>query len=271
MNGSLLESAISEQLFCNKGMNPSSAECYGISTASGLQRAAAQGQKIYQIDANNKDQLKNITMSGADMIDDINKTINSGGYVMLPERAVDGVRRTAIYVYMTSILTGTVWEISGGLNGGFFGKLNMIKNFFATTSISSCDGNNTSGETSDHLCKGILNVLADQIISPMFKIARKFLGILEATLGFNDRMDRYADYCGHFTPIVALIVTAILWDIAIYMGAVLAAATATVVFAIAAAVFLGVFIEMLGRFLDDLVIYICSGARNSRIRIKPNV
>ncbi len=40
------------------------------------------------------------------MIDDINKTINSGGYVIVPEKAVDGVGKDAIYVYMTSSPAG---------------------------------------------------------------------------------------------------------------------------------------------------------------------
>ncbi len=78
MNGSVLESAISEQLFCNDTVNPNNKPCYGISTVSGLQRAAAQGQKIYQINSKNKDQLKNIVMSDQTMADDINTAINSG-------------------------------------------------------------------------------------------------------------------------------------------------------------------------------------------------
>lgn len=121
MNGSILESTISEQLFCNKAINPNSNPCYGISTVSGLQKAAAQGQKIYQINRDNKDQLSNITMSDENMANDINTAINGGGYVIVPERAVDGTGKDAIYVYMTYTGNGNqYWKISGGLNGGYF-------------------------------------------------------------------------------------------------------------------------------------------------------
>ncbi|MPV86163.1 hypothetical protein [Ostreibacterium oceani] len=128
MNTSLLESAISEQLFCNEEVNPDNEECYGISTVSGLQRAAAQGQKIYQIDKNNRDQLANVRMSDENMADDINRAINSGGYVIVPEKAVDGVGRDAIYVYMTyNGQTGNQsWKISGGLNGAIFTIISYI-------------------------------------------------------------------------------------------------------------------------------------------------
>ncbi len=55
------------------------------------------------------------------MADDINTAINSGGYVIVPEKAVDGVGKDAIYVYMTYNSNGNqAWKISGGLNGGFF-------------------------------------------------------------------------------------------------------------------------------------------------------
>ncbi len=104
MNSSILESAISEQLFCNEQVNPNNEPCYGISTVSGLQRAAQQGQKIYQISQKNRAQLSNIAMSD-------------------PEKAVDGTGRNAIYVYMTyNGQTGhQSWKISGGLNGGYMG------------------------------------------------------------------------------------------------------------------------------------------------------
>ncbi|MPV86161.1 hypothetical protein [Ostreibacterium oceani] len=130
MNSSLLESASSEQLFCNEEVNPDNNECYGISTVSGLQRAAAQGQKIYQIDQNNREQLANIRTSDENMANDIQKAINSGGYVIVPEKAVDGVGRSAIYVYMThNAQTGNQsWKISGGLNGGDF-QLDQDLNF----------------------------------------------------------------------------------------------------------------------------------------------
>ncbi|WP_218110561.1 transglutaminase-like domain-containing protein [Ostreibacterium oceani] len=128
MNSSLLESAISEQLFCNEEVNPDNNECYGISTVSGLQRAAAQGQKIYQIDKNNREQLANVRMSDENMADDINRAISSGGYAIVPEKAVDGVGRSAIYVYMTyNGQTGNQsWKISGGLNGGDFHLQNAL-------------------------------------------------------------------------------------------------------------------------------------------------
>ncbi len=55
------------------------------------------------------------------MADDINTAINSGGYVIVPEKAVDGAGKDAIYVYMTYNSNGNqAWKISGGLNGGFF-------------------------------------------------------------------------------------------------------------------------------------------------------
>ncbi len=114
-----MESAISEQLFCNEQVNPNNEPCYGISTVSGLQRAAQQGQKIYQINQNNRAQLSNIAISDDNMANDINTAINSGGYVIVPEKAVKGTGRDAIYVYMTyNGQTGyQSWKISGGLNG----------------------------------------------------------------------------------------------------------------------------------------------------------
>ncbi len=123
MNSSVLESAISEQLFCNEQVNPNNEPCYGISTVSGLQMAAQQGQKIYQINQNNRTQLSNIAISDDNMANDINTAINSGGYVIVPEKAVDGTGKDAIYVYMTyNGQTGNQsWKISGGLNGGILG------------------------------------------------------------------------------------------------------------------------------------------------------
>ncbi len=52
------------------------------------------------------------------MADDINTAINSGGYVIVPEKAVDGIGKDAIYVYMTYNSNGNqAWKIAGGLNG----------------------------------------------------------------------------------------------------------------------------------------------------------
>ncbi len=54
------------------------------------------------------------------MADDINTAINSGGYVIVPEKAVDGTGKDAIYVYMTYNSNGNqAWKIAGGLNGGW--------------------------------------------------------------------------------------------------------------------------------------------------------
>ncbi len=125
---SYLESAISEQLFCNKELNPNVKPCGGISTVSGLALAQQQGQKIYTITQQNKSQLKNVIMSSEEMSNEINQAINSGGVVMLPEHAVSGSGRDAIYVYyVQNPATGfTSWKISGGLNGGILSLLSDV-------------------------------------------------------------------------------------------------------------------------------------------------
>ncbi len=66
-------------------------------------------------------------MSDQTMADDINTAINSGGYVIVPEKAVDGTGKDAIYVYMTYNSNGNqAWKIAGGLNGGWLGIIGFI-------------------------------------------------------------------------------------------------------------------------------------------------
>ncbi|MPV86545.1 hypothetical protein [Ostreibacterium oceani] len=102
-----------------------------------MQRAAAQGQKIYQIDKNNRDQLANVRMSNEYMADDINEAISAGGYAIVPEKAVDGAGRSAIYVYYTeNPQTGySAWKISGGLNGGWMGFVSFLGAVWENPSI----------------------------------------------------------------------------------------------------------------------------------------
>ncbi len=195
MNSSILESAISEQLFCNEQVNPNNEPCYGISTVSGLQRAAQRGQKIYQINRNNKDQLKNIQMSDDNMADDINKAINSGGYVIVPEKAVEGTGRDAIYVYMTDDGSGNQsWKISGGLNGGTF---------------ELCKGKTKKSAEEDNLCdcgKSLLTLSlqdlqqnADRLISWLADYTPNWLkyvlkNIYERIASIFDMAGRFEDY-----------------------------------------------------------------------------
>ncbi len=71
-------------------------------------------------------------LTGEEMADDINKAIANGGYVIVPEKTIEGSGRDAIYVYMT--YNGQAghqgWRISGGLNGGFFDTLGIISNVY---------------------------------------------------------------------------------------------------------------------------------------------
>ncbi|MPV86164.1 hypothetical protein [Ostreibacterium oceani] len=189
MNSSLLESAISEQLFCNEEVNPDNNECYGISTVSGLQRAAAQGQKIYQIDKNNRDQLANIRTSDENMANDIQKAINSGGYVIVPEKAVDGVGRNAIYVYMTyNDQTGNQsWKISGGLNGAIAKILGVISDL-ATLYTSLIDGD-----------VDIIDLLEKPKVKKIFQSLGRALTMFGIMIDFLELLDQ----CG---PIIASLI-----------------------------------------------------------------
>lgn len=119
---SILESAIPEEFYC-KERNPANyidAKCSGISAVSGIGMAMQQGQKIYKITQANKSELKNISTSGEEMVNDMNRAINAGGYVIVPEKAVRGSGRSAVNVYITSQMGYAAWKISGGLNGGIF-------------------------------------------------------------------------------------------------------------------------------------------------------
>ncbi len=75
------------------------------------------------------------------MADDINTAINSGGYVIVPEKAVDGTGKDAIYVYMTYNSNGNqAWKISGGLNGGMMDKIGAIQDLAQVYALNVHNG-----------------------------------------------------------------------------------------------------------------------------------
>jgi hypothetical protein len=112
---SALEHAVPEQMFVNE-QNPGEA----ISAVKALQKASAQGQRIYQItQANQASALPNIHHAQATM-DEIRNALNAGKQVTTHTDAVSVPGWSGAGYIITDPATGDgAYKISGGGNGGW--------------------------------------------------------------------------------------------------------------------------------------------------------
>ena len=113
---SALEHAIPEQMFVTPE-NPGEA----VSAVKALQKAAAQGQRIYHItQANMATALPNLRLD-AETLGEIRQALNSGKEVITHTDPVSVPGWQGAGYVITDMDTGAgAWKIGGGLNGSFF-------------------------------------------------------------------------------------------------------------------------------------------------------
>lgn len=133
---SILEHTIIEQMFNSDPANPPDA----ISAAKALQKAAAGGQRIYQITQSNMSSALPNIHHDIDTMNEIIASVNTGKLVMTHTDAVSIPGWTgAGYVIIDPETNVGAWKISGGTNGGFLGfvlgLLFVIAIFFISTPI----------------------------------------------------------------------------------------------------------------------------------------
>ena len=128
---SALEHAVPEQMFVNE-QNPGEA----ISAVKALQKASAQGQRIYQItQANQASTLPNIHHAQATM-DEIRHALNAGKVVTTHTDAVSVPGWSGAGYIITDPATGDgAYKISGGGNGGRLSLVDFI--LYLSAAISS--------------------------------------------------------------------------------------------------------------------------------------
>jgi len=119
---SALEHAVPEQMFVDE-QNPGEA----ISAVKALQKASAQGQRIYQItQANQASTLPNIHHAQATM-DEIRNALNAGKQVTTHTDAVSVPGWSgAGYIIIDPVTGDGAYKISGGGNGGFLEALGYV-------------------------------------------------------------------------------------------------------------------------------------------------
>ncbi len=117
--GSALEHAVPEQMF-NDPANPSQ-NTEAISAVKALQKAAAAGQKIYQITAANKaTTLPNIHHDAGTM-SDMNNALNAGKIVITHTDAVSVPGWTGSgYLILDPNIGDGAYKIGGGQSGSFY-------------------------------------------------------------------------------------------------------------------------------------------------------
>ncbi len=183
------------------------------------------------------------------MADDINTAINSGGYVIVPEKAVDGTGKDAIYVYMTYNSNGNqAWKISGGLNGGTLAELSNDA-YYAAYAIDLLDAISSFADASgwgSGALGGIFAVLGvfmdlASAVTTIADVARSCPG------GINNPAVREA-----MDSIIALTIIAITITTMLGIFAVLGGAVGGVVFAILGNVFSAMYNRLIA-YQADLV------------------
>ncbi|MPV86165.1 hypothetical protein [Ostreibacterium oceani] len=120
--------------------------------------------------------------------------------MIVPEKAVDGVGRSAIYVYMTyNAQTGSqAWKISGGLNGAV-AKILCVISDLASLYTSLIDGN-----------VDIIDLLEKPKVKKIFDRLGKALAIFGVMVDFLDLLEQ----CG---PILAVSIAGWLASISFLM------------------------------------------------------
>jgi hypothetical protein len=112
---SALEHAVPEQLFVN-AQNPGEA----ISAVKALQKANAQGQRIYHITQANQATILSNIHHDPDTMDEIQNALNAGKEVITHTDAISVPGWSGAGYIITDPVTGDgAYKISGGGNGGY--------------------------------------------------------------------------------------------------------------------------------------------------------
>lgn len=120
---SALEHIVPEQMFAS--IDTSTEKLDAISSVKALQKASAAGQKIYQIDPTNLEQVLPLLQHDPDSISEIIRAVNAGKNVTTHTDAVSipGGWSGFGYIITDPIVGDGVYKISGGANGGWLATL----------------------------------------------------------------------------------------------------------------------------------------------------
>lgn len=136
---SALEHITPEQMFSST--DPNAPQPDAISSVKAMQKASAAGQRIYQIDRANMNQVLPLLSHDQETLDEIRSALNAGKDVTTHTDAVSIPGGWTGFGYIiTDPVTGEgVFKISGGLNGGvliFLGALMLVIGLFLATSTA---------------------------------------------------------------------------------------------------------------------------------------
>jgi hypothetical protein len=253
---SALEHAVPEQMFVND-QNPGEA----ISAVKALQKANAQGQRIYHITAANQSAILANIHHDADTMAEIKNALNAGKEVITHTDAVSVPGWSGAGYIITDPVTGAgAFKIAGGGNGGFLewlSSINLLAIFtmFLTISGGAIDGFIGSAASDLPLAQDLKNALIAKWFEPVGKWIGGISLLLDIGLTLGDEKLDVADKVGRISVALlsyyvgGIIGTAI--GAAFLPGAAVGAAIAAVVFSVAFALVLNQFSEIYFSFLFE--------------------
>ncbi|NOR71424.1 MAG: hypothetical protein GQ532_17325 [Methylomarinum sp.] len=129
---SALEHAVPEQMFVNE-QNPEKA----ISAVKALQKASAQGQRIYHITKANQSTILSNIHHDSETMTEIRNALNAGKEVITHTDAVQVPGWSGAGYIITDPVTGDgAYKIAGGGNGGFYGGIAFGITFSSLVALS---------------------------------------------------------------------------------------------------------------------------------------
>ncbi len=133
--GSALEHITPEQMFAPT--DPNAPKPDAISAVKALQKASAAGQKIYQINQSNMNQILPLLHHDRETLNEIKRALNVGKDVTTHTDAVSipGGWSGFGYIITDPVVGDGVYKISGGLNGGLVVLLSFIGTFLLIAGI----------------------------------------------------------------------------------------------------------------------------------------